>query len=493
MEMGKAMGFLEYNRESVEHINPIIRIENWEEFYVQQNKNKRQEQAARCMECGIPFCHTGSIFGGMTSGCPVNNLIPEWNDLIYNNKWEMAYKRLEKTNNFPEFTGRVCPAPCEGACTAGCHSEAVTIKNNELDIIEFAFENGWVKPFVPEKKSGKKVAIIGAGPAGLACADTLNRYGHTISVFEKEPRAGGLLMYGIPNMKLDKKIINRRINIMKESGIKFIFGANVGMDYSVEELKNNFDAVVMAIGTGNARDLEVKGRELNGIYMALDYLKNSTKEVLDEAESDKIISAKGKKVVVIGGGDTGTDCVATAIRQGCESVVQFEIMPELQEKRQDENPWPEWPKVKKIDYGQEESIELFGKDPREYLVMTKEFVGDNNNLKWINTINVEWVESKNGRFVPKEIEGSEKQWEADLVLLALGFVGPEDSITKQLSISHDHRTNIKTREKSYMTVQNGIFVAGDARRGQSLVVWAIKEGREVAKECNDFLERQANN
>ena len=487
--MGKPTGFMEYKRELPKDRSPLERVKDWNEFHETLPEDKQRNQAARCMDCGIPFCHSGVLINGMASGCPINNLIPEWNDLLYKGLWKEAIKRLLKTNNFPEFTGRVCPAPCEGSCTVGINDPQVTIKLNECTIIDRAFEEGWIVPEPPKVRTGKKVAVIGSGPSGLACADQLNSAGHSVTVYERADRIGGLLMYGIPNMKLDKSIVQRRVDILEQEGIKFIANTEVGKDISSEELMENFDALVLCGGATKPRDLNIEGRDLKGIHFAMDFLRSNTKSLLDSKHADcNYISAKGKNVIVIGGGDTGTDCVGTSLRHGCKSVVQFEILPKPPSVRQPNNPWPQWPKVLKVDYGQEEAAAIYGDDPRIYCITTKKFVGDKNgNLKEVHTVNIEWKRDDLGRFIPVEIDGSEKVWEADLVLLCMGFLGPEETILNQLGIDKDERSNVKAQYGSYETNIKGIYAAGDMRRGQSLIVWAINEGRGAAREVDKFL------
>jgi glutamate synthase (NADPH/NADH) small chain len=444
------------------------------------------------MECGIPFCHSGLEIGGMVSGCPVNNLIPEWNDLIYKGKWEEAVKRLLKTNNFPEFTGRVCPAPCEGSCTVGLNDPAVTIKANEYQIIEKAFAEGWIQPEPPEKRTGKSAAVVGSGPAGLAAADQLNKLGHKVTVFERQDRIGGLLVYGIPNMKLDKKeVLKRRLEIMEAEGVEFITGTEIGKDLSLEELQQDFDAVILSGGATKARDLEVPGRQAEGVHFAVDYLKANTKQILGDQNED-YISAEDKDVIVIGGGDTGTDCVATSIRQGAKTVNQFEIMPKSPAERQADNPWPEWPKTLKTDYGQEEAIELFGSDPREFLIMTKEILTEDNDssqkvVSGVKTVKINWAKDENGNFYPEEQEGTEKVWSADLILIAMGFLGPEATLVESAGLEKDGRSNVRAEYGDFKTNLEGVFAAGDMRRGQSLVVNAIDEGRKAAREVDEYL------
>lgn len=494
--MGKPTGFLEYERQLPADRAPLERIKDWREFHLHFDREQEaREQGARCMECGIPFCQTGRILPGGASGCPVNNLIPEWNDLIYQGLWREAYERLRMTNNFPEFTGRVCPAPCEGACTLGMTDPAVTIKLNEVSIIDRAFEEGWVKPTKPEHRTGKTVAVVGSGPAGLACADQLNLAGHKVTVYERADRIGGLLMYGIPNMKLDKmEIVQRRVDLMAESGISFVTNTEIGKDISAEQLQDQFDAVVLCGGATKARDLLVEGRSANGIHLAMDFLKANTKSLLDSNLQDgNYISAEGKDVIVIGGGDTGTDCVGTSVRHGCKSVTQLEIMQRPPDERAAGNPWPEWPLIYCLDYGQEEAAALFGDDPREYLVSTQRFVSDDDgNVQEIHTIGVKWEKDTDGRMNLIEIEGSEKVLPAQLVLLAMGFTGPEKQIIRELELDTDPRGNVQAEYEDYRTSVDGVFAAGDMRRGQSLIVWAINEGRGAARECDKFLMGESN-
>lgn len=489
--MGKPTGFMEYQREIPSDLLPEERILHWKEFHRPFPESKRQAQGARCMDCGTPFCHTGKIFNGAASGCPIKNLIPEWNDLIFRGQWQQALERLLRTNNFPEFTGRVCPAPCEGSCTLGISDPPVTIKNNELAIIEKAFAEGWMVPEPPAIRTGKKVAIVGSGPAGLAAADMLNRAGHTVTVYERADRIGGLLVYGIPNMKLDKSVLERRVNFMTAEGINFVTGVEVGKDLPAEKLTAENDAVVLCGGATKPRDLPVEGRELQGVHFAMQFLTGNTRNLLGSTLEDKrmkTISARGKDVIVIGGGDTGTDCVGTALRHGCRSVTQFEILDRPPLERQADNPWPEWPRVLKTDYGQEEAIAVYGQDPRIFDIQTVKFVGDaDGKLKEVHTIQVEWVEGANGRKEPKVIPGSEKVYPAQLVLIAMGFLGPEDMLLEKLGIERDARSNVNAAYGAYTTNIPGVFSAGDMRRGQSLVVWAIHEGRGAAREVDCFL------
>ena len=488
--MGKPTGFLEYEREQPPARSPLERIHDWQEFHLHFIEDKLQIQGARCMDCGVPFCHTGTIINGMVSGCPIHNLIPEWNDLVYRGLWYEAYLRLAKTNNFPEFTGRVCPAPCEGACVLGINEPPVTIKSIECAIIDKAFEEGWIVPEPPAKRTGKRVAVVGSGPAGLACADQLNKAGHWVTVFERADRIGGLLMYGIPNMKLDKRaVVQRRIDLMAAEGIEFVTNTEVGKDYPIEKLREEFDAIVLCGGATKPRDLPVEGRELAGIHFAMEFLHANTKSLLDSNHADgNFISAKDKDVIVIGGGDTGTDCVATALRHGCRSLRQFEILPKPPLERPPDNPWPQWPRIYRVDYGQEEAAALYGEDPRIYCISTKRFVGDENgHVKEVHTVRIEWVPGNNGRPVPRDIPGTEKVYPAQLVLLAMGFLGPEDTLLEGLGVERDARSNAKAEYGKFATSVEGVFAAGDMRRGQSLVVWAIAEGRGAARECDRYL------
>ena len=488
--MGKPTGFMEHTRELPADRSPATRIGDWNEFHEHMPEEKLAEQGGRCMDCGVPFCHTGSLIGGMAAGCPINNLIPEWNDLVYRGQWREALDRLHKTNNFPEFTGRVCPAPCEGSCVLGISELPVTIKNIEAAIIDRGFDEGWIKPEPPLSRTGKKVAVIGSGPAGLACAAQLNKVGHLVTVFERADRIGGLLMYGIPNMKLDKaRVVQRRLDILALEGVKFVTNTEVGKNYPAKKLLDEFDAIILCTGATKARDLPIPGRESKGIHLAMDFLRANTKSLLDSAHKDgNYISAKGKNVIVIGGGDTGTDCVGTSMRQGCKSLFQFEIVVRPPDARTPDNPWPQWPKVYKLDYGQEEAAALYGGDPRVYAISTTKFVGDApGNVKELHTTLVKWGKDANGRFGPQPVAGSEKVYPAELVLLAMGFLGPEETLVKELGLATDERSNYQAEYGRFATSMPGVFAAGDCRRGQSLVVWAIHEGRTAARECDRFL------
>jgi len=486
--MGKVTGFMEYPREIPTDREPLERINDWNEFHLHMPEEKLRTQGARCMDCGIPFCHTGVLLSGMASGCPVNNLIPEWNDLIYRNLWHQALDRLHRTNNFPEFTGRVCPAPCEGSCTLGINEPPVTIKNIEVSIVERGWQEGWIVPTPPGVRTGKRIAVVGSGPAGLSAAAQLNKAGHNVTVFERNDLPGGLLMYGIPNMKLDKReVVLRRIKLLEAEGISFVCNTDVGPNgYPVEKLRSDFDAVVLATGATLPRDLPVEGRSHKGIHFAMDFLTANTKAVLNEEAG--FISAHGKDVVIIGGGDTGTDCVGTSLRHGCATVVQLEIMPQSPQERAADNPWPEWPKTHKVDYGQEEAAARFGADPRVYLTTATRFEGDaDNNVRAVHTVQVSWEKNDKGQFIPKPVPGTEQVRPASLVLLAMGFLGPEQPLLDSFGLERDPRSNIKAEYERYSTNIPGVFAAGDCRRGQSLVVWAFNEGRGAARECDRYL------
>jgi glutamate synthase (NADPH/NADH) small chain len=486
--MGKPSGFLEFPREPKHERPPLERVKDWSEAHPPYPEETLREQGARCMDCGIPFCHTGKLLAGMASGCPVHNLIPEWNDLVFRGQWQEAYIRLAKTNSFPEFTGRVCPAPCEGSCTLGINEPPVTIKTIECEIVDRAFAAGWVKAQSPAMRTGKRVAVVGSGPAGLAAAAQLNKAGHTVTVFERADRVGGLLTYGIPNMKLDKGVVERRVRLMADEGVRFVTQTEIGRHIPAERVLRDNDAVVLAGGATQARDLPIEGRSLKGILLAMDFLTANTRSLLDSGLADgKFVSARDRHVVVIGGGDTGTDCVGTSIRHGARAVVQLEILPRPPDERAPDNPWPQWPKVYKLDYGQEEARALWGADPRIYSVLTKRFMGDaEGNVRELQTIQVEWTKGPDGRFGPREVPGTERVIRADLVLLALGFVGPERPMLQQLGVKLDDRGNVWTDEQK-MTSVPGVFAAGDMARGQSLVVWAIREGRTVARSVDQYL------
>ncbi len=487
--MGKPTGFMEYQREEAPAFSVYERIKNFDEFHEPLSREEQQKQGARCMECGVPFCQSGMMLGGMISGCPLNNLIPEWNDLVFRGAWEQAYHRLKIANNFPEFTSRVCPALCEKACTCGANGDAVTVRNNEFAIVETAYANGWAKADPPKTRTGKKIAVIGSGPSGLAAADQLNKRGHSVTVFECIDRIGGLLMYGIPNMKLEKTIIERRLDVMREEGITFRTSVNVGKDISFEELNKEFDRIVLACGASNPRDIKAEGRDANGIYFAVDFLKSTTKALLDNGLTEGYISAKGKNVLVIGGGDTGNDCVGTCVRHGAKSILQLEMMPKLPDTRAENNPWPEWPRVCKTDYGQEEAAAVFGKDPREYQTTVKEFIKDNNgDLKAVVLVKLDAVkDSKTGRLNMTPIEGSEYIVDCELALIAAGFLGSESYVTDSFGVALDGRTNVAGQNGTHLTSVPNVFTAGDMHSGQSLVVRAIRDGRDCAREVDESL------
>ena len=480
--MGKPTGFMEYRRRTVPYRSEQERLTDYAEIYTAPDLDRLQRQGARCMDCGVPFCQSDD-------GCPVDNLIPEWNHLVYQGRWQEALTRLHKTNNFPEFTGRVCPAPCEGSCVLGINNPAVTIKNIENAIIDRGFEEGWVRAQVPEARTGKNIAVVGSGPAGLAAAEQLNHAGHSVTVYEREDRIGGLLMYGIPNMKLDKGVVDRRVNLLREAGVVFKTSTDIGKDISAEQLQQDNDAVLFATGATVPRDLPAAGRELNGIHFAMDFLTAHTRSLLDSKLDDgNYISAKGKKVVVIGGGDTGTDCIATSLRHECTAMVNFELLSQPPEKRAGNNPWPKWPLILRTDYGHEEAIAKFGCDPRTYGIVTKEFVDDGNgNVRGVKTVLVDWSKDASGRMQMREIEGSEQVYEADLVLLAMGFTGPELYIADPLNMELDDQGNYRAEYGEYATSVPGVFAAGDCRRGQSLVVWGINEGRGAARAIDEYL------
>ncbi|MFE0507546.1 glutamate synthase small subunit [Peribacillus butanolivorans] len=486
--MGKATGFMDYPREKPKDRNPLTRLSDWREYTTPFSDEKLSTQGARCMDCATPFCHMGMELNRVTTGCPIHNLIPEWNDLVYRGRWKEALDRLTKTNNFPEFTGRVCPAPCEGSCTVAINDPAVAIKNIERTIIDKGFENGWITPRIPEYRTGKKIAIIGSGPAGLASADQLNQAGHSVTVYERSDRAGGLLTYGIPNMKLEKDVVARRIKLLHQEGIDFVTNTEIGKDISSEELQIQYDAVILCTGAQKQRDLVIEGREAKGIHLAMDYLTTSTKSLLDSNfEDGQFLNTKGKDVIVIGGGDTGADCVATALRQECKSVVQFGKHPILPTARTSDNMWPAYPNVFSLEYAYEEAEAKFGADPRQYSIQTKKIVADENgNVKELHTISMEKIKGEDGVYIFKEIPGTEKIWPAQFVFIAIGFEGTEQPLLSQFGVETVNQ-KIDAVYGEYRTNVEGVFAAGDARRGQSLIVWAINEGREVAREVDRYL------
>lgn len=488
--MGKPTGFLEYERVEAKAVAPKERIKNFNEFHTPLSETEQRCQSARCMDCGVPFCQSGMTIKGMTSGCPLNNLIPEWNDLVYTGNWEQAYNRLHKTSNFPEFTSRVCPALCEKACTCGLNGDAVCTKENEMAIIEHAYANGLAGPKPPKARTGKRIAVIGSGPSGLAVADQLNQRGHLVTVYERADRIGGLLRYGIPNMKLEKHIIDRKLNVMKDEGVEFVTEANIGQNIKAKKIMDDYDAVVLAVGASNPRDISDPGRDADGIYFAVDFLTATTKSLLDSDLTDgKYISAKDKNVIVIGGGDTGNDCVGTAIRHGCKSVTQLEMMPKAPDVRSETNPWPQWPLVCKTDYGQEEAIAVFGHDPRIYTTTVKEFKKDKKGkLCKVVTIQLESkVDEATGRRMMVPVEGTEKELPCELVLIAAGFLGTQKYLTDAFGVEVNQRTNIKTDDGRFATNVAGVFACGDCHTGQSLVVKAIRQGRDCAREVDKYL------
>lgn len=488
--MGKPTGFLEYERVEAKAVAPKERIKNFNEFHTPLSEAEQRCQSARCMDCGVPFCQSGMTIKGMTSGCPLNNLIPEWNDLVYTGNWEQAYNRLHKTSNFPEFTSRVCPALCEKACTCGLNGDAVCTKENEMAIIEHAYANGLAGPKPPKARTGKRIAVIGSGPSGLAVADQLNQRGHLVTVYERADRIGGLLRYGIPNMKLEKHIIDRKLNVMKDEGVEFVTEANIGQNIKAKKIMDDYDAVVLAVGASNPRDINAPGRDADGIYFAVDFLTATTKSLLDSDLTDgKYISAKDKNVIVIGGGDTGNDCVGTCIRHGCKSVTQLEMMPKAPDVRSESNPWPQWPIVCKTDYGQEEAIAVFGHDPRIYTTTVKEFKKDKKGkLCKVVTVQLESkVDEATGRRMMVPVDGTEKELPCELVLIAAGFLGTQKYLTDAFGVEVNQRTNIKTDDGKFATNVAGVFAAGDCHTGQSLVVKAIRQGRDCAREVDKYL------
>lgn len=488
--MGKPTGFMDYKREECLSEAPLKRIKHFKEFHIHLPLEQQQQQGARCMACGVPFCQSGMMIAGMASGCPLHNLIPEWNDLVYLGNWEVAYHRLKKTSNFPEFTSRVCPALCEKACTCNLNGDAVATKDNEYAIIEHAYEMGWAKANPPKVRTGKRVAVIGSGPSGLATADQLNKRGHEVTVYERNDRVGGLLRYGIPNMKLEKSVIDRKIRIMEEEGIHFVTNANVGENVDAKGLLKEYDRVVLCCGASNPRDINVPGRDAKGIYFAVDFLTGVTKSLLDSNLKDgKHVAVKGKKVMVIGGGDTGNDCCGTAIRLGAESVVQLEMMPKAPDTRADNNPWPQWPKVCKTDYGQEEAIAMWGNDPRIYTTTVTEFIkNEKGELCKAKLVKLESKkDEKSGHMMMVPVAGTEEVVDVDIVLIAAGFLGTQKYVAEAFGVELNQRTNVATEAGKYETNVENVFTAGDMHRGQSLVVWAIREGREAARAVDESL------
>ncbi|MEE8349425.1 MAG: glutamate synthase subunit beta [Acidobacteriota bacterium] len=480
--MGKHTGFMEIEREPVPYRHATERLKDYQDILSEVPEKHLRSQGARCMDCGVPFCQADS-------GCPIDNLIPEWNDLIYQGFWKEALDRLHKTNNFPEFTGRVCPAPCEGACVLEITSPAVTIKNIEQSIIDRGFAEGWVKADPPAERTGKKIAVVGSGPAGLAAAAQLNKVGHEVTVYERDDRIGGLLIYGIPSMKLEKDMVERRVTLLREEGIHFVTDAHIGVNTDALNLVEDHDALLLACGATQPRDLPIPGRKLEGVHFAMEFLRKNTKSLLDSQLKDgHFISARDRDVIVIGGGDTGTDCIGTSLRHDCRSLVNFELLEKPPAERAADNPWPQWPKIYRIDYGHSESLSRFGKDPREFSILSKEFIDDGNGrVAGVRTVHIEWTQQSDGRMTMKEIPGTEEEWTADLVLLAMGFLGPEETLGSKLALETDQRSNFKAEFGKFATNIDGVFAAGDCRRGQSLIVWAIREGRDAAREMDRFL------
>ncbi len=472
--MGKVTGFKDYERKTEPYRDPAVRLLDFKEIYTEHNESHLRTQGALCMDCVVPFCQSDN-------GCPIYNLIHEWNDLVYNGRWRDALDRLHTTNNFPEFTGRVCPAPCEGACVLGITSPAVTIKNIECAIIDRGFEEGWVTPRPRAESTGKKIAVVGSGPCGLAAAEQLNTAGHSVTVYERADRLGGLLMYGIPNMKLEKDVVERRIQLMRDAGVKFVVNADVGRNVDAATLVKDNDAVLLATGATLARDLPIPGRDAKGVHLAMEFLTANTRSLLDSGLEDGCyISAKDKNVIVIGGGDTGTDCIGTSLRHGCKSLVNFELLPKPPAERADNNPWPLWPRIHRVDYGHAEAAQRYGDDPRVYSIMSKEFLKDGDgNLVGVTTVDVDHQ--------LKEIPGTEKRWEADLILLSMGFLQPEHYINEALGMDIDQRGNFRATKDNFRTSVPKVFAAADCRRGQDLVVRAINEGREAAREIDRSL------
>lgn len=478
----KPTGFMEYPKKNVPYRSAIQRLGDFEEIFTEPHEDQLRIQGVRCMDCGVPFCMSDT-------GCPIDNLIPEWNDLVYKGRWREALDRLHETNNFPEFTGRTCPAPCEGACVLGITDPAVTIKNIENAIIDRGFTEGWVRHDPPNARTGKKIAIVGSGPAGLAAADQLNKVGHQVTVYERNDRIGGLLMYGIPNMKLAKDVVNRRVDLMRGAGVEFVTDADVGRNVDPMKLVADFDALLLATGATIPRNLPVPGRQLEGVHFAMDFLTLNTKSLLNSNLVDEnYISAKGKHVIVIGGGDTGTDCIGTAMRHRCRSMVNLELLVQPPEERSSDNPWPQWPLIWQSDYGHEEARAQFGSDPRQYSVLTKEFVDDGQGaVSALRVVALEWTKN-DGKLKMTEVEGSERLLKADLVLLAMGFLGPESYLADALNLERDERSNYRADHGTFMTNIPGVFTAGDCRRGQSLVVWGINEGRGAARAIDEYLQ-----
>ena len=485
--MGKPTGFKDYERRTVPYREPLLRIRDYDEIFTPAEEDQLKLQGARCMDCGVPFCQSHS-------GCPIDNLIPEWNDLVYQGRWREALDRLHQTNNFPEFTGRTCPAPCEGACVLEIIEPPVTIKNIENAIVDRGWDEGWITANPPATRTGQSVAIVGSGPAGLAAAAQLNSVGHLVTVYERADRIGGLLMYGIPNMKLDKQVVQRRLDQMQAEGVVFMPSTDVGQDIQPAELMEQNDALLLATGATLPRDLPIDGRELSGIHFAMDFLTANTRSLLDSNLQDgNFINARDKNVIVIGGGDTGCDCIGTAIRHGCKSLVNLEIVPQPPAERAANNPWPQWPRIFRTDYGHAEIATKFGQDPRQFEVETIEFVSDDNgNVRALKICQVDWSNPVDNGPPFSRVEGSQQEIEADLVLLAMGFLGPEQYASQLLNVETDERTNYQAEHGQFTTNVEGVFAAGDCRRGQSLVVWAINEGRGAARAVDQYLMGSSN-
>ncbi|WP_087972686.1 glutamate synthase subunit beta [Oceanobacillus rekensis] len=489
--MGNTTGFMDYQKVPVSYRNPGERMKDWDEIATLPSEEILTQQAARCMDCAVPFCQNGSELAGMTTGCPLYNLIPEWNDLVYRGKWKEAYVRLNRTNPFPEFTGRACPAPCEGGCVASLANDSVSIKNIERAIIDKAFEEGWVQSNQPKQRTGKRIAVVGSGPAGLASASVLNQQGHQVTVYERADRIGGLLTYGIPKTKISQIVVDRRVQLLEEEGVQFVTNTEIGKDVSMNQLRTENDAVILCLGSTRPRDMNIPGRNYKGIHFAMDYLSQNTKSLLDSNfADDNYINAEGKDVIVIGGGDTATDCITTAMRQNCRSLVQFDIYPTRPNSRAADNPWPQFPIIHKVDNGQEEAMHIFGKDPRAFATTAQTFVGDENgHLTGVKSSNIETNFDEKGKKIRKVIQGTEKFWPAQLVLLAIGFEGPETTAFDQTNITLTNRATIQVKEDMYQTDEDDVFAAGDAQKGASLIVWAIQEGKEAANACHEYVMR----
>lgn len=489
--MGKPTGFMDFERQENPAIKPSERIKNFDEFHPMLSVEERMEQGGRCMDCGVPFCQSCLELGGSYTGCPLHNLIPEWNDMIYRGNWEHAVSRLRKTSNFPEFTGRVCPGLCQAACVCGANGDPVTVRENELALIEYAYSHGLMAPTPPKIRTGKQVAVVGSGPAGLTVADQLNHRGHSVTVYERADRIGGLLMYGIPNMKLDKKIVQRRVGLMTQEGVVFRTNVNVGSDITAQELLDQYDAVILCCGAAQPRDLDVPGRDAQGVMFAVDYLTAVTKSLLDSQLADDTRAlAEGKNVVIVGSGDTCNDCIGTSIRLGCKSVIALDRNAPLPDHRQPENPWPQWPRVRKVDYGAEEALEVFGKSPYLYQHVVKECQKDEaGKLVSVTVVKVQTGsrDPETGRKTMTEVPGTEQVLPCDLLLIAYGFEGCESYVPEAFGVELERRPVVRTEKNRYQTSVEKVFTAGDMHRGQSLVVWCVAEGRAAAREVDEYL------